>query len=65
MGGIRESLKESDRVVVAQKLSVFQKIISKVKDFQVLLQSTLLFIKYLKLFSVFENDTICSIIWRK
>ena len=41
MGGIKESLEKSDRVVVAQKLSLFQKIVSKVKDFQVLLQSTL------------------------
>ena len=41
MEGIKESLEKSDRVVVAQKLSVFQKIISRVKDFQVLLQSTL------------------------
>lgn len=41
MGGIKESLEKSDRVVMAQKLSLFQKIVSKVKDFQVLLQSTL------------------------
>ena len=41
MGGIKESLKKSDRVVAAQKLSLFQKIVSKVKDFQVLLQCTL------------------------
>ncbi len=41
MEGIKESLEKSDRVVVAQKLSLFQKIVSRVKDFQVLLQSTL------------------------
>lgn len=41
MGGIKESLEKSDRVVASQKLSVFQKIISRVKDFQILLQCTL------------------------
>ena len=49
MEGIKESLEKSDRVVVAQKLSVFQKIISRVKDFQFLLQSTLLVYEIFKI----------------
>ncbi|MGC8691338.1 MAG: hypothetical protein ACP5SP_07895, partial [Caldisericum sp.] len=41
MEEIKENLEKCDIVVAAQKLSLFQKFVSKVRDFQVLLQSTL------------------------